>query len=121
MSQLHDQAPDVPAASRPPTALAGLISAVMREQGLTLRQVAEAGGLSIASVAALRASERGKRPRPATLTRLALGLRVPVEVIEASLRSDGGARQGRLLELFSQLSPKAQQQLLGHAEALAGD
>jgi transcriptional regulator with XRE-family HTH domain len=64
--------------------LAVLVEARMADQGWTLRDVADRAGLSIASVWALRAGARGKRPHAETLRKLALGLDLPEDVVVAA-------------------------------------
>ncbi|GAC1443083.1 MAG: hypothetical protein NVS3B26_11660 [Mycobacteriales bacterium] len=98
------------------TPLSSLITTLMRERQLTLREVAERGGLSIAAVAALRSADRGKRPRQETLERLARGLSISIDVMESAVRPADGHRQVRLLELFNNLSPDGQLQVLLNAE-----
>lgn len=100
--------PDPP----PGTALGRLVATTMAEGNLTLDDVARRGGLALATVAALRAGTRGKRPRPQTLQKLALGLGLPQERVAAAADSSGeGTAAGReqdLLSAFRRLSPEDQ-------------
>ncbi len=74
--------------------LTQLVAQEMARQGLTLDAVARRGGLSVATVAAIRAGTRGKRPRLPTLHRLARGLGIPSETVIES----AGIPAGRNLE-----------------------
>jgi transcriptional regulator with XRE-family HTH domain len=89
-----------------------LITREMRRQDLTLDQVARRSGLAIATIAALRAGTRGKRPRPATIARLAAGLGLSPDVIaEATGASEpltDGSREAELINVFRQLDPSDQ-------------
>jgi transcriptional regulator with XRE-family HTH domain len=93
-------------------ALAALIAREMRRQDLTLDMLARRSGLAIATIAALRAGTRGKRPRPATLQRLAFGLRVPEDDIAAAANTtqplNQTSREANLLGVFRQLHPSDQ-------------
>jgi transcriptional regulator with XRE-family HTH domain len=93
-------------------ALAALIAREMRRQDLTLDMLARRSGLAIATIAALRAGTRGKRPRPATLQRLAVGLRVPEDDIAAAANTtqplNQTSREANLLGVFRQLHPSDQ-------------
>lgn len=93
--------------------LARFVAAAMAERGLTLAAVAARGGLAVATVAALRAGTRGKRPRRETLEKLAHGLGVSEQaVLEAanppSGASPAAAREHELLALYRRLDPADQ-------------
>ena len=86
-----------------------LVRNVMFDKGLTLENVASRGDLSVATIAALRSGDRGKRPRRDTLERLARGLDVPVaEVVAAAARRRDDAREQVALRLFRRLSADEQ-------------
>jgi transcriptional regulator with XRE-family HTH domain len=88
--------------------LSELIRAVMDRRGLTLQSVAERGGLSISAVATLRSGVRGKRPRLATLQRLAAGLGVDEDVVFAAARAvhrQDAEREAQLLRGYRALAP----------------
>lgn len=106
-----------PAGLREPAAgtsagLARFVAAAMAERELTLAAVADRAGLAVATVAALRAGTRGKRPRPETLEKLAHGLGVPREHVLAAAsmpdRSPAAAREAELLTHFRRLAPADQ-------------
>lgn len=103
---------DRPAPAATSAGLARFVAATMAERQLTLAAVADRGGLAVATVAALRAGTRGKRPRPETLDRLAEGLGVPHERVLAAAaapdRSSAAAREAELLTLFRRLAPADQ-------------
>lgn len=105
----------VTGADQAPSPLALLIATTMRTRGLTLAAVAQAGGLSIASVAALRGGGRGKRPRPETLDGLARGLGLPLDQVQSAVHGDDAARLRRLAEVAAQLTTADQDTLLRHA------
>ena len=92
--------------------LARYVAATMAQHDLTLAAVAARGGLAVATVAALRAGTRGKRPRPETLEKLAHGLAVPVEQVLAAAslpeQSPAAAREAELLTVYRRLSPSDQ-------------
>ena len=94
--------------------LTQLVARVMARQGLTRDAVARAGGLSVATVAAIRAGTRGKRPRLPTLHRLARGLGIPAETVIASAgiaaSRDLASEQERvILSLLRRMSVQDQQ------------
>lgn len=105
--------PASPGAEAPAGELARFVAAAMAQQELTLAQVASRGGLAVATVAALRAGTRGKRPRTHTMDKLARGLGVPVEQVlaaaSASEASPAAAREVELLALYRRLQPCDQQ------------
>jgi transcriptional regulator with XRE-family HTH domain len=84
----------------------------MHRQGLTLDTLARRSGLAIATIAALRAGTRGKRPRPATLQRLAHGLGLPEQDVATAANTlqplTQTAREAALLNIFRQLRPSDQ-------------
>ena len=92
--------------------LARFVAATMAERALTLATVAERGGLAVATVAALRAGTRGKRPRPETLEKLAHGLGVPRDQVRAAAAapesSPAAVREAELLTLYRRLAPADQ-------------
>lgn len=95
------------------SALGRLVAATMTARGFTLDDVARRGGLALATVAALRSGTRGKRPRPQTLQKLALGLGLPLEQVLTAADTSGttGAEAGRELDLlsaFRRLAPEDQ-------------
>lgn len=96
----------------PDGALASLIAREMRRQGLTLDALARRSGLAIATIAALRAGTRGKRPRAATLQRLALGLGLPEQQVATAAQVaqplSQTEREASLLSVFRQLQPSEQ-------------
>ena len=92
--------------------LARLVAAAMAERELTLATVAARSGLAVATVAALRAGTRGKRPRRQTLQKLARGLDVPEEELLAAAHPSGAspaaAREHELLAVYRRLAPPDQ-------------
>ncbi len=103
---------ELPAA--PGGGLTQLVAREMARQGLTLDAVARAGGLSVATVAAIRAGTRGKRPRLPTLHRLARGLGIPAEtVIEsagiAASRDLASEQERVILSLLRRMTVQDQQ------------
>jgi transcriptional regulator with XRE-family HTH domain len=85
--------------------LADIVRDFMEREGLTLQAMAQRTGLSIASIAALRAGSRGKRPQPHTLTKLAQAM--GYDEIELALAVDVAAddrrREQHLLSWFRDL------------------
>ncbi|HEU5034167.1 MAG TPA: helix-turn-helix transcriptional regulator [Mycobacteriales bacterium] len=78
----------------------------MSRERLTLQQMARRADVSLATVAALRAGTRGKRPHPTTLTKLARAMSVDVgELIAAVSRTRGEDRPRELvlLEIYRTL------------------
>lgn len=118
---MEDHPELVTGADEAPSPLALLIATTMRARGLTLSAVAQVGGLSIASVAALRGGGRGKRPRPETLEGLATGLGLPLEQVQAAVHGDDAARLRRLAEVCAQLPAEAQETLLNQALELLAE
>jgi transcriptional regulator with XRE-family HTH domain len=110
-------------AARTPSAqspLRRLVVTTMFDRGLTLEGVAGRGGLSVATVAALRSGGRGKRPRRDTLERLARGLGIPLsEVLQAVEGPQPDPREQVLLAHFRTLDEGRKRQVLAHAAELA--
>jgi transcriptional regulator with XRE-family HTH domain len=102
------------------TPLQRLVVSTMFDRGLTLQGVARRGGLSLATVAALRSGGRGKRPRRDTLERLARGLAVPLsEVLQAVEGPQPDPREQVLLRHFRGLDEDGKRQVLASAAELA--
>lgn len=82
--------PDDPYPTETPTLLTALVQRRFTETGWTLTTVAARAGLSVATVSAIKNGTRGKRPRPATLTRLARGLELPEDTLLRLVRRSPG-------------------------------
>lgn len=101
--------------------LAELIDAFMRRERLTLAQMSARAGVSIATVAALRAGTRGKRPHPDTLAKLAEAMATDVAALERVVASGSGPerlREVRLLERFRALDDEGKVRVERLAAAL---
>jgi transcriptional regulator with XRE-family HTH domain len=83
--------------------LAALIDDFMTSRALTLQQMAHRTGMSIATIAALRAGTRGKRPHRATLEKLARVMELDVATLVGAVAAGGGPariREAQLVERF---------------------
>lgn len=102
--------------------LADLIRRRMEANGWTLQLIAERSGLSLATVWALRDGSRGKRPRSATLLKLAKGLQIApeqlFEMTEARGEDPASAREGELLAQFRRLDDYGRRAVESLLEAL---
>lgn len=89
--------------------LSAFVADVMLSRGLTAAEVARRGQLPVATVAAIRAGTRGKRPRLSTLAALAQGLGVSLAAVAAAAgvreaEEDPSGQERRLVSHFWQLS-----------------
>jgi len=86
--------------------LAATVNAFMQANDLTLQQMSERSGLSVATIAALRGGTRGKRPQPDTIAKLAAAMAMdPAELDDAIASSAGPVRmrEAALVSRFRQL------------------
>jgi transcriptional regulator with XRE-family HTH domain len=87
--------------------LSGLIAGFMVRESLTLQEMAQRCGVSLATVAALRSGSRGKRPHPGTLAKLAAAMDVEVSVLTDAVNRalvPDRAREAALLAGYRALS-----------------
>jgi transcriptional regulator with XRE-family HTH domain len=102
-----------PAVDDGPT-LGVLIADYMARERITLQEMAQRCGVSLATVAALRAGTRGKRPHPATLVKLAAAMDVDVAALTAAVNrtlDPDRAREAALLAGFRTLPEPARRQV----------
>jgi len=104
----------------PTRSLASVLDGYMQANGLTLQQMAEKSGLSVATIAALRGGTRGKRPHPTTVSKLAQAMGVDPAELDGAVVSGAGparVRESQLLSRFRQLDEDAKaavETLLAH-------
>jgi transcriptional regulator with XRE-family HTH domain len=94
--------------------LSRLIADYMVQERLTLQEMAQRCGISLATVAALRSGSRGKRPHPATLAKLATAMDVDVSALTAAVNralDPDRARETALLAGFRGLAEPERQQV----------
>ena len=120
MGQIDLAAYEAAQAAAAQSPLRRLLITTMFDRDLTIECVARRGGLSVATVAALRSGGRGKRPRRDTLERLARGLGLPLsELLQAVEGPQPDPREQVLLQRFRSLDEAGKQQVLDRAAELA--
>ena len=96
--------------------LAVVLDDYMAAHGLTLQQMADRSGLAIATIAALRAGTRGKRPHPTTVAKLAAAMQIDPSQLDTAIAVGGGSarmREAKLLAGFRGLEEDGKAELEG--------